>query len=212
MGVIKRGILGGFSGRVGNIVGSSWKGIAIIKSLPLSVANPRTAGQVAQRNKFTITVALASTILSFFLKDMWDRFASEMSGYNSFMSKNVELVSSDESALYEDFITSVGKMSETVASSVTALASEEEMSINWVDDSGTGLKLATDVVYAFAFGNDLSNILKCAATVTRAAGTIAIESSTALVEGDKLFYCLAFRRADGTVVSDSKIYTHIVTA
>jgi len=35
MGTIKKGILGGFSGKVGTVVGSSWKGIVLIyKSKP----------------------------------------------------------------------------------------------------------------------------------------------------------------------------------
>ncbi len=40
MGIIKRGILGGFSNKVANVVGSSWKGINTMRALPLSVANP----------------------------------------------------------------------------------------------------------------------------------------------------------------------------
>ena len=52
MGTIKKGILGSFSGKVGNIVGASWKGIAYIRSLPASVRNPRTVKQVTQRSKF----------------------------------------------------------------------------------------------------------------------------------------------------------------
>lgn len=70
MATIKQGILGGFSGRVGTIVGTSWKGIAVMKSLPLSVANPKTAGQVGQRTKFSSVVALASVILSSIIKPL----------------------------------------------------------------------------------------------------------------------------------------------
>jgi hypothetical protein len=42
MGTIKQGILGGFSGKVGTVVGASWKGIAYMRSLPQKVKNPRT--------------------------------------------------------------------------------------------------------------------------------------------------------------------------
>ena len=31
MGTIKQGILGGFSGKVGTVVGSSWKGISYMR-------------------------------------------------------------------------------------------------------------------------------------------------------------------------------------
>ena len=33
MGTIKQGILGGFSGKVGTVVGSSWKGISYMRGL-----------------------------------------------------------------------------------------------------------------------------------------------------------------------------------
>src|SRR5690606_508733 len=50
MGIIKQGILGGFSGKVGNVVGASWKGIDYIRSLPSSVSNPRTPGKEGVKN------------------------------------------------------------------------------------------------------------------------------------------------------------------
>ncbi len=52
MGKIKQGILGGFRGTVGTVVGSSWNGIAYMKGKPQSVRNPRTDDQVQQRNFF----------------------------------------------------------------------------------------------------------------------------------------------------------------
>ena len=51
MGKIAQGILGGLSGKVGNVIGGSWKGIDYIRIKPSSVANPRTVGQVNQSNK-----------------------------------------------------------------------------------------------------------------------------------------------------------------
>ena len=52
MGKIKQGILGGFRGTVGTVVGSSWNGIAYMKGKPQSVRNPRTEDQMQQRNFF----------------------------------------------------------------------------------------------------------------------------------------------------------------
>ncbi len=53
MATYKQGILGPFSGKVGTVVGSSWRGIAYIRSLAAKVANPRTAAQVAARAKLS---------------------------------------------------------------------------------------------------------------------------------------------------------------
>lgn len=48
MGKINQGILGGFSGKVGNVIGGNWKGIDYMRVKPASVANPQTEGQVNQ--------------------------------------------------------------------------------------------------------------------------------------------------------------------
>ena len=52
MGKIKQGILGGFKGKVGTVIGSSWNGIAYMKGLPQSQKDPKTAAQMAQRAFF----------------------------------------------------------------------------------------------------------------------------------------------------------------
>ena len=52
MGKIKQGILGGFKGKVGTVIGSSWNGIAYMRGLAQSVKNPKTAAQTTQRGFF----------------------------------------------------------------------------------------------------------------------------------------------------------------
>lgn len=68
MGKIKSGIFGGVSGKVGNLTGSSWKGIPVIKSRPQSVAYPATTGQVAQTTKMSAIVSFSKQILSGWIK------------------------------------------------------------------------------------------------------------------------------------------------
>ena len=62
MGKIKQGILGGFRGTVGTVVGSSWNGVAYMKGKPQSVRNPRTDAQVQQREFFKEVQALVSQL------------------------------------------------------------------------------------------------------------------------------------------------------
>lgn len=85
MGKIAQGILGGLSGKVGNIVGGSWKGIDYIRIKPSSVANPRTEGQVNQRNKFTITLEYLQAT-SDFIKIGYKSFAVKKTEFNAAMS------------------------------------------------------------------------------------------------------------------------------
>lgn len=85
MGKIGRGILGGVSGKVANIVGSRWKGIDYIRAKPQSVANPRTEGQINQRTKFTLTLRFLQANLNF-IKVGYKNYAVKKSQFNSAMS------------------------------------------------------------------------------------------------------------------------------
>ena len=62
MGKIKQGILGGFKGKVGTVIGASWNGIAYMKGLPQSQKDPKTAAQMAQRNYFKEIQSLAGQL------------------------------------------------------------------------------------------------------------------------------------------------------
>ena len=53
MGKYNKGILGSFTGQVGTVVGSSWKGIEVMKSRNKTRKKPPTARQIAQRARFS---------------------------------------------------------------------------------------------------------------------------------------------------------------
>lgn len=88
MGTIKQGILGGFSGKVGSVIGSSWKGITCMRGRAQSVSNPKTEPQLAQRQKFSLMIAFLQT-LSAFLKIGFKNYAKHMSGINAAMGYNL---------------------------------------------------------------------------------------------------------------------------
>jgi len=52
MGKIRQGILGGFRGKVGTVVGSYWNGIFYMKALPLSTKKSRSGSQTMQQGYF----------------------------------------------------------------------------------------------------------------------------------------------------------------
>src|SRR5512142_559379 len=89
MGIITQGILGGFSGKVANVVGASWKGIDYMRSLPVSVANPQTDAQLAQRQKFSVTMRFLQPLTEF-LKTGFKSYAVKMTGINAAMSYNIK--------------------------------------------------------------------------------------------------------------------------
>jgi hypothetical protein len=212
MGILKQGILGGISGSVGNVTGSSWKGIAVIKAKPLSVANPKTSAQVAQRGKFSNAVAFAKEILSAVIKPLWDRFAQQKSGFNAFIQENIDLFASAMPSTPADLVISKGKMEKTVIASVVPSAGSNEVGITWADDSGEGMKLATDVPFAVVVNETTEEIVGYSGegSVDREDLSVTV-SLDSVSTGDVLRCYLAFRRADGTVVSNTDYDTQTVS-
>lgn len=210
MGTIKQGILGGFSGKVANIVGSSWKGIAVIKSLPLSVANPKTAGQVAQRAKMTNVVEFSKEILASIIKPLRDRFAVQQSGYNTFVSDNIALFAAAMPSPAADLIIAEGKMASDPILTLVIADADETVTMTYADDSGEGFKLANDEVYAVATNEDTGDIGFSSGVAQRGDETVSFEMPSVNNTGDTVNGYLVFLRADGTVVSDTSFKTGVV--
>jgi hypothetical protein len=202
MARIKQGILGGFSGKVANIVGSSWKGIPVMKSRPLSVANPKTAAQTTQRNKFSQAVAFAVVILTTIVKPLWDRFAIRKSGFNAFIQTNIDAFNASGLNTPADLKIADGNMSATAIDSVTATNASPDASVEWTNDSGEGSKLSDDIAYVCVYNEDTGNIEGFETEATR-ADELADIVITPPTTGDKVWFWLAFKRADGTVVSQT---------
>lgn len=205
MGVIKRGILGGFSGSVANVVGGSWKGIAYMRAKPLSVANPRTAGQVAQRTKFTAVVDVASQLLAGIVKPLWDRFAQGESGYNAFVSANIAAFSATGELTPGFLKTSEGSLTGQEVDSQNVTAGSPTAVMTWLDNSGTGSALGTDEVYAVVYNKTQDVWGFSSAVQTRSDSTVSVTLPANVAGGDECFGWLAFRKADGTQVSDSDV-------
>lgn len=203
MAKIPQGILGGISGKIGGIIGSSWKGINVIKTKPLSVANPRTAAQVAQRNKFGNTVAFAIMILAVVIKPLWDRFASRQSGFNAFIQANVALFGAELPVYGTGFVISKGKMASTSINVTGLTPSGTDLSVNWTDDSGSGYKLATDIPFVVIINHRSGDVVCVEGAATRADETLLVDTGDIFDMADTVDIYAAFRRADGTIVSNT---------
>lgn len=199
MGIIKRGILGGFSNKVGNVVGSSWKGIATMRVLPLSVANPRTAAQVAVRTAFSKITALASAGLTGFVKPLNDRFAVRMSGYNRFIQMNTNAFDASGEFVPANLLISQGRLGETEI--VSAEANDQfGIDIIWSPTPSGALQLSTDLAYAVVISANGELLGVSSGEVTRNSGVVSVP----IPDVDELpTIYLAFLRADGTEVSTS---------
>lgn len=212
MGVIKRGILGGFSGRVANVVGSAWKGIAYMKSLPLSVANPRTTPQVNQRNKFRGASELASSILGQWIKPLWDRFAQGMSGYNDWMKVNTEFFDNTGVPVWDSLLMSKGKMMPPTITTVAPDVSDNSITIAFAVPDDLTWGQANESAYAVCVIKETGKVYSEIFTVSPGDTPTLAVPATDLVAGQNVACYMAIKRADGTQVSPSAYSTAVVVA
>lgn len=211
MAILKQGILGGVKGKVGSVVGSSWKGIATLRSLPLSVTNPRTAAQVGNRNRFSNVVALATAMLSAVIKPLNDRFASAMSGYNLFIQRSRDCFTPAGIFVPANLILSRGKLGATAIGSVTADEDSDYVDVTFPAGLENGYQSATDKAYLVVVSSTGEVLGAVSSMLTRADATVSVSLSRSLVENEVITCYLSFLRTDGTMCADSTYKTVAVS-
>ena len=96
MAKIENGILGGFSGQVGPVIGYMWRGRMCMRAMPQRVRNPRTEAQTAHRADFRRMVQLAATMRAAVRTGL--RMASveeHMTEYNLFVKLSFNALGAD---------------------------------------------------------------------------------------------------------------------
>ena len=202
MATFKQGILGGFSGKVGGVIGSSWKGIDTMRSQPSSVTNPRTNAQVANRSRFKSVSQLAAAMLTTIVKPLNDRFAQKMSGFNDFCQRNASAFDALGAFVPANLVLSRGKLS-APSNVAQETYTADYVFVGFSRDLSGSFDSATDKVYAAVLGKD-GNILGIDSGInSRTDGTIFVATPDRNTANDPGTLYVSFLRADGTQVSNS---------
>ncbi|MCW3804846.1 DUF6266 family protein [Plebeiibacterium marinum] len=132
MGTYKKGINGRFTGKVGNTVGSQWKGIPVMKSLPDFSNHKASEKQLAHRAKFSLATKFLQPLypviqLGFQNQD------NLKSPYNAAMSELIKYTIEGEypncRVNLENLVLAVGPLQ--VANRPSVEINGEEVVFNW---------------------------------------------------------------------------------
>lgn len=212
MGTIKQGILGGFSGKVGTVIGSSWKGISYMRGQAQHVKNPRSAGQLNQRSKFSLALSFLQPVVPY-IRIGYKSQAAKQTEFNAAMSytiKNAITGSYPNYALdYTKIVVSKGGLTQVTGATATWDNNRNEVKIDWTDNSGVGNALATDKAMPFIYNKAKGETIYDTAGATRATHTQSLTVPNDW-EGDKVEVYLGMVSDDGKEVADS-IYLGEVT-
>ncbi len=205
MARIGKGILGGLSGKVGNVVGANWKGIDYIRSKPLSVKNPRTEKQVNQRTKFDIVLKFLQPNLEF-IKIGYKNYTNKRSQFNSAMSYILNNAMAGTSPLdyaidYPLALLSRGSLA-TALNPTFDVATPGQVEFNWVDNSVEQNANATDKSMLVVFNSIKGQSIFTTAGPDRSTGTGTVTIPDSF-SGDTLELYMGFISEDGVLVSNS---------
>lgn len=203
MGTIKQGILGGFSGKVGTVVGGSWKGISYMRSLAQNVKNPRTDAQMTQRSKFALTLAFLKPITNY-VRVGFKPYATKQTAFNAAMSYIVANAISGEYPNHTlDFAkVLVSRGSLFPVENASAEADAGKITISWTDNSGISDALSTDVAMPLVFNPLKVEAVFSTSAAARADGMAEINLPADWV-GDNVEVYLGFVSADGKAIANS---------
>ena len=204
MGKISQGILGGFSGKVGNVIGGNWKGIDYMRVKPASVANPQTDGQMDQRSKFSTVISFLQPI-SEFIKVGFKSYAIKMTAFNSAMSYNVKNALDGDYPDYEinyaNALVSRGSLAGALNPTVVS-GNVGQVTFSWEDNSTEGNANATDKAMLLVINPTKKEAVFITDGVARTTEEQLL-TVPANYSGDDVECFIAFMALDGTV-SNSK--------
>ena len=137
MGKIKQGILGGFKGKVGTVIGSSWNGIAYMKGLPQSVKNSKTAAQIIQREFFREVQQIASQLTAEQLAFLFPSSPQRMSRRNALVQQLSEdpIIEADSKHVDLANLGTIGNAPIAELPAVTISASRSNLTISWDEEN-----------------------------------------------------------------------------
>ena len=210
MGKIKSGILGGFSGKVGAVIGSSWRGIAYMRSMPQSVRNPRTLLQRTYRQRFAVAVNFLKTVNTA-LQIGWKSCAQKkQSAFNAAMSYTIEKAIVGN---YPNFSIDPAKALISRGSLPSAFETElgstgNGVLLKWTDNSGVGSASASDRVLAAVVNHSRGEAVTVTGGVARETGRQTVVTPLTWTDCDVDCY-LGFISQEGEV-SDS-VYMGSIT-
>ena len=159
MATFNKGILGGFSGKVGTVVGANWRGKDIMRSLPKPSQKEPTEKQLLQQAKFKLAVSFLQP-----LKTIQSQYFGSGSGVKSrvnlatsyTINEAMQVVAGVLELMYNKVLITKGELT-GFQNAVLNTQVGGVLDVEWEDNSTQGNASATDEVSLVCYCNDLKD-------------------------------------------------------
>jgi Family of unknown function (DUF6266) len=204
MATITQGITGPFSGKVGAVVGYVSRGKAIMRGRPnISKSRKPSLLQRQQHAKFSLMNKFLGPIIPF-LNETKKTVDIDLTGYNKAFSYNVKnAIAGTYPDLIIDYsmvLLSRGDLP-NVKSSQAASPSSGQITLQWTDNSGTGLSRTDDKAFLAVYCPEINQWMYELNVTERSAGSYTF--NVAEFSGRTVQVYFGFISFNGKDVSDS---------
>lgn len=176
MGTFKKGILGGFSGKVGTVVGSNWRGLDVMRSLPKKSGLSPTQEQVEQRQRFALAMGFISPLTKI-LSLYYGNVSGTSSRLNNAMSYHLkEAVTGNSPNFAVDYAKVVISKGEVIGVKDGVISAPQAgmVQVDWSNNSGQVLADANDLLLVVLYNSDKAVFVVEEGTATRQEATLDI--------------------------------------
>lgn len=175
MGVYKQGFFGPYSGRVGNLIGTFWKGRCVLRIRAANYSDANTIAQQTQRLKFKIVSSFLKAHeqlirLGFAAAD------ASITAFNSALKTNLEAVTGDFPNLALDLTAvklSTGNLPGLEAGTASSTVAET-VKIDWNDNSNSTNAFVGDKLMVSVIDSSTGEVFLNGTDISRSAGTANI--------------------------------------
>ena len=209
MARVQNTLIGKSSGSVGGATFSTWKGINVLKSKAIEVANPQTQLQQNQRNRMALLVALFRLISST-VNIGFSKLAIQKSAYNAFVQANLLPANFTGTAPSMDLdftkiLVSKGTIGNAENVAVAGTNASATVTLTWDESPLPVGGSLTDQAIAAVY-NETKDVwgFNVAGTATRDDETISVTMPEASATSDDLLGYLFFRNPVTGEVSTSQ--------
>ena len=159
MATLSKGILGGFSGKVGPVVGATWRGMDVIRSRPKSSKRTPSERQLEQQLKFKLAISFLQPI-----KNIQSRFFGSGSGVKSrvnlavsyTISEAIQMVAGLPELIFNKVLITRGELT-SFQNAVLTTQPGGVLHLEWEDNSTQGDAAPTDQVSIVCYCAELNN-------------------------------------------------------
>lgn len=211
MATFNKGILGGFSGKVGNVVGAHWRGLNIMRSVPPRRGPGGTPEQIMQRQKFKTVVQFLQPI-RFFLGKYYGDNQGPKSRFNlatAYHLQNAVIYNDPDFEMRYNRVTiSKGDLPGVEGASATALA-DQEVQFSWVDNSSQSQAQSTDDLLLVLYAPNIAMYMVYETIAVRGDAMVVVPLD-AMFQGEEVYVWAGFHSQE-LKKSATSVYAGSVT-